>query len=411
MKVFVGLNNVASVFSDLKQGFADLGVDTLIVSRYIPSSVIIHDFADINILRLKNRFPVFKPRRITYPLRKIWNKLVDAYILRKAIKECDVFIFISDTFFDDFTDLAYLKKKGKKIISVFVGDDARWFFAMQQEFKKFGLAPIEYDIEELKTLKALEERLIRIRNSERYADFVFSRLDQAQLQLRPYYRWNMMVNTKQISENPIQRRVNPVVAHAPSNRSVKGTKYVLQAFEELKREGYQFTVKLIENIPNEKAVELYAEVDIVIDQLLCPGTGKLATEALASGAVVMANMSYDLYPQKNPENCPIVDVNPDTIKEKLAALIVNYELRKELANRSRSYVLEHLDIRIFCQKVIDLVEGKSIPYDYTPSFFRNDYIPVSELEKNILNNWTIQVKETNWYCEYVEGGKRAGLLF
>ncbi|WP_323757907.1 glycosyltransferase [Roseivirga sp.] len=411
MKVFIGLNNIASVFSDLKNGFSDLGIDTFIVSRYISSSVIIHDYADFNTAKVKDSLPTLKPRILNSLVRKVWGKLVDAYIFRKAVKECDVFVFISSSFREDFADLEYLKRKGKKIVCVFVGDDVRWFFAMEQEFKKHGLAPIEYDIDGLKTQVALKERLTRIRTCERYSDFIFSRLDQGQLQLRPYYRWNMMVNAKQINENRAQRKVRPIVAHAPSDRSIKGTKYVLRAIEELKNEGYDFAVKLIENVPNEKAVELYSDVDIVIDQLLCPGTGKLATEALASGAVVMANMSYDNYPQKNPADCPIVDVNPSTIKEELASLINDYERRSELAARGRAYVDKYLDIRIFCKKVINLIEGQPIQYDYIPSFFRNDYTPISEDEKELLNQWNACIQNEEWYGEFVADGEREGLKF
>ncbi|KYG81127.1 glycosyltransferase [Roseivirga echinicomitans] len=411
MKVFIGLNNIASVFSDMKNGFADLGVETFIVSRYLPSSVIIHDFADFNTAKVKNKFPIFRPGFIHYRLRNIWLKLVDAYILRRAVKECDVFVFISSSFNDDFMDLEYLKKKGKKVVMVFVGDDVRWFFGMEQEFNKYGLDPIEYDLEELKTQTALTERLTRIRNSEKYADFIFSRLDQAQLQLRPYYRWNMMVNAEQITENRTQRRTRPVVVHAPSDRSVKGTKFVLKAMEELQKEGYDFIVQLIENVPHEKAMEMYSNADILIDQLLCPGSGKLATEALASGAVVMANMSYERYPQQNPVDCPIVDVNPYTLKERLALLIDDYDERKKLAERSRTYVENHLDVRFFCKKVIDLVKNETIDYDYIPSFFRDDYVPISHEEKLLLNSWTQLVQGEAWYAKYVASGDRKGLIF
>lgn len=411
MKVFIGLNNVASVFSDLKNGFDDFGIETFTVSRYLSSSVIIHDYADFNTAKVKSSLPPLKPRILNSLVRKVWGKLVDAYIFRKAVKECDVFVFISSSFREDFADLEYLKRKGKKIVCVFVGDDVRWFFAMEQEFKKHGLVPIEYDIDGLRTETALKQRLTRTRKSELYADFIFSRVDQAQLQLRPYYRWNMMVNPKQITENRIQRKLRPVVAHAPSKRSFKGTKYVLKALEELKKEGYEFTIRLIENVPNEKAVELYSDADIMIDQLLCPGSGKLATEALASGTVVMANMSYNIYPQQNPADCPIVDVNPFTIKEELASLINDYERRSELAARSRAYVDKYLDIRIFCKKVINLVEGQPIQYDYIPSFFRNDYVPISEDERALLNQWNECIQDEEWYGEFVADGEREGLKF
>lgn len=410
MKIFIGLNNVASVFSDLRNGFADLGLDTMIVSRYKNTSVIIDDFSDYNTEDIKNKIPKFLPKILSYPLKKIWSWLVDFFIFHKAMRDCDIFIFISSSFKENFSDLRKLKSKGKKIVCVFVGDDVRWIPAMEQEFRMYQMAPIEYDLDELKSMKALEERLIRIRKSEKYADFIFSRLDQAQLQLRPYYRWNMMVYPPSIKYNPKQRIV-PTIAHAPSDRSIKGTNYVLDAFEILKKEGYVFNISLIENVPNREALALYGEADIVIDQLLCPGTGKLATEALASGAVVLANMSYDVYPQKNPSDCPIVDVNPETIKEVLGGLISDYDRRVQLAQSSRAYVEKYLDIRIFCQKVVKLIQGESIPFDYEPDFFHHLYVPISRTEKEALNTWTLEVKEEQWYNKRISNSERDGLEF
>jgi hypothetical protein len=251
MKVFIGLNNIASVFPDLKKAFSDVGVETFIVSRYVKNSAIINEQYDVNIQLVKDRFPLFKPRRITNRFKNIWGKLIEAYYIRKSVKSCDAFIFISSSFRDDFTDLRYIKRKGKKIISVFVGDDVRWYYAMEQEFKSFGLRPIEYDVEDsliVKTQAALKERLTRIRTSEKYSDCIFSRLDQGQIQMRPYYRWNMMVYSAGIKENHQQRSEKPVIVHAPSNRAVKGTNYILQILDELRAEGYVFETKMLENV-------------------------------------------------------------------------------------------------------------------------------------------------------------------
>ena len=410
MKIFIGLNNVASVFSDLKAGFSELGIETLIVSRYMNSSVIINDYSDFNTALIKAKLPNFRPKLLSSLMRRIWSWVVDSFIFRKAVKECDTFIFISSSFREDFCDLRRLKSKGKHIICVFVGDDVRWIPAMEQEFRKYNLDPIEYDIPELLSFKYLKERLTRIRKSEKHADFIFSRLDQAQLQLRPYYRWNMMVDPKKISVNSTQRKI-PIIAHAPSDRSFKGTKYVLSAFDELKKEGLMFDIRLIENIPNKKALELYADADIVIDQLLCPGAGKLATEALASGAIVMSNMSYKSYPQNNLIDCPIIDVNPANIQSVLKKWILNVDKRIQLASLSRVYAEKHLDIRNFCDQVVRLVNGDNIPYDYYPSFFHEHYIPNSKTERDILNHWTLAVKDEKWFKQSINNKERSGLRF
>lgn len=410
MRVFIGLTNIASMFGDLRDAFAELGVATYTVSRHAPA-VISGDQSDFNIHKAKGYIPYFKPRRISARLKSWWDSKIDDYVYKKAVKDCDIFIFFWDTFKPDHSDLAELKKKNKLIVSVFVGDDVRWYPSMKQEFEKYGLPVISYPQNYDHSPRALEKRLSLIRTSERYADHIFSRLDQAQLQLRPYYRWNMMVPPAKFHNKPEQRKDRPLVAHAPSNRSIKGTSVILEVFERLKNEGVSFESLLIENMPNSKAIELYGDADIVIDQLLCPGGGKLGTEALASGCIVMSNMSYGKYPQKNPADCPIIDINPDNLYEKLKELILNYEFRCEHAKKGMPYVEQHLDVKHFCKKVLALARNEKIEADYQPAFFRNEFQPESKESVDVYNKWTAAVKTCDWYEKNIEPGTRDGLSF
>ena len=58
------------------------------------------------------------------------------------------------------------------------------------------------------------------------------------------------------------------ILHAPSRRSGKGTEHLLRAVKELKREGYEVDLILVENLPHHEALEVYTRADIVVDQLL-----------------------------------------------------------------------------------------------------------------------------------------------
>ena len=408
-KIFIGLVNLATMLTDFRNAFKKLGADTLTASHGddhpADAGAVDYDFSKYD-------------TRMFTPVRPLWfrewlrdRQHIRKKVWRKALKECDTFIFIWSTFNRDFSDYAELKKRGKKVITVFCGDDVRWHYGQEQELKKFGLRPIEYEKEYDYSTTGLNKRLYFLRTAEKYSDFIFSRLDQAQLQLRPYHRWNMMAFTDNFEHKPEQRATNPIIAHAPTLRKVKGTEYVLNAFEKLKNEGIEFTPLLIENVPNTKAIEMYSNADILIDQLIIPGTGKLATEGLALGKVVLAHMAYDKYPQKNPSECPIVDVNPDTLYIKLKELILDFNKRKEIALKGRPYVLKYLDTGIFCRKVLDLIEGKKIEYDYFPTFFRKQFIPESEDAKILYNQWTSTLTNCDWYKKHVSPGERAGLIF
>jgi len=410
-KIFIGLNNLGGLLTEMKYVFGKLNVETLTATFGDPGPIIYGGGVDYD-------FSQYKKRMYT-PVRPLWLREwlrekdhIEKKVWRKALKECDVFIYIwRRAFKEGYADYSELKKSGKKIINIFCGDDVRWYHSQKQEFESYGMRSITYENDYDYSQEGLYKKLLLLRNAEKHSDLIFSRLDQAQLELRPYYRWNMMVVTDNLKHYPNQREKNPIIAHAPTARKVKGTEYVLAAFEKLKNDGIEFTPLLIEKIPNNKALELLGNTDILIDQLIIPGTGRLATEGLALGKVVMAHMAYDKYPQKNPSECPIIDVNPDTLYNKLKELILNYDKRKAMALRGREYVFNYLDMNIFCQRIIDLLDGKKIDYDYYPSFFRENFIPESKDAAQMYNEWTATVKDCDWYKKHIPSGERSGLIF
>ena len=80
------------------------------------------------------------------------------------------------------------------------------------------------------------------------------------------------------------RRENPVIIHAPSRRRVKGTDAVLAAINQLQAEGIAFEFRLVEGLPNDEALKLYAESDIIVDQLGLGGTAFSLWKDLQWGA-------------------------------------------------------------------------------------------------------------------------------
>ena len=76
------------------------------------------------------------------------------------------------------------------------------------------------------------------------------------------------------------------ILHAPSAPKVKGTEYVVEAVNDLKREGYKIELDLVMNMPHQNAVEHYKQADIVVDQLLVGWYGVFAIECMALGKPV-----------------------------------------------------------------------------------------------------------------------------
>ena len=408
-KIYIGNSDLASIVTELKHVFEEVGIETLTAMDSVRNP---YDRCevDVNFTDYKKLwFGGVRPLSLQKWLQE--RQHIEYRTWRKAINTCDVFIFIWTTFKNDWSDLQQLKKLGKKVIILFCGSDIRWYDACNQEFDQYQFARLDYGSEHDYEISGLKRRLTRLRTAEKFADFVFSRLDQSQLSLRPYYRYHMWVDSNRISPKKIQRKERPLIVHAPSNRKVKGTQKILETLNKLSSEGFEFELKLLEQIPNNEAIKLYENSDIVIDQIVIPGTGKLSSEAMAAGNVVLSHMAYDSYPQNNPKSCPVIDVNHNTIYNELRALLGDYDKRVMLSKQGPEFVKQYLDTRILRDTILRLLNDEPLEPDYFPNFFRNQFIPTSQEELVEYNKWTNLVMDEKWYKQHLKEGTRNGLIF
>lgn len=409
-RTFIGLTDIASFVDDLRYGLEQNNVKVL-SGLHANQAVFQNSKSDFIIENTKNKVGYFRPGRISIRFKPWWDRKVESYYFNKAIKKCDIFIFIWSSFKNDFSDYKILKERGKKIITLLVGDDVRWYYAMKQEFEGVGLPVIEYDVNH-PDMKELEKRLRFLRTAEKYSDLILGHPNLMQLSLRPYHGFHIPIHLDDYLHNPQQRKI-PVIVHAPTHIAFKGTKYVESVIDQLKKEGIRFEYKRIEKMPRHEAMKIYGDSDIIIDQLLCQGGGKLAHECIAMGKVVLTLMGYDRYYQKNSSECPLVDVNPQTLYHSLKSLIVDYDRRVDIAKQGRAYVEKYNNPRTIFSQILEQVAlpfDKQSPY-YHPSFFRNNFIPESKEATEIYNKWTEYVKDCGWYKSDIKPDIRAGLKF
>ena len=407
-KVFIGLADIASFIDDWGEGFKQNNIETLKGSISLQSPVQNSEL-DFVIQKVQDRIGYFKPGRISIRFKPWWNKMVQNYFLKKAVKECDIFIFIWQSFKNDYSDYKYLKEKNKKIITLFVGDDTRWFEAAKQELSLINLSPIEYKDYDYSTI-ALNEKLRHLRIAEKYSDIILSQPNNSQLFLRPYRNINLPIIAENYSENKQQRAI-PLLVHAPTSIG-KGTHYIEPIIKQLKEKGLSFEYQRIQNLPREKALEIYRNADIIIDQLLTPGGGKLAHEGLALGKVVLTLMAYDSYDQKKSKDCPLVDVNADTLYNVLNDLIPDQLKRTHIAAKGRPYIEKYHNPKTIVNDLLEHLNSDIlIESDFYPDFYRNRFIPESEEATRVYNKWNEYVSDCDWYGKYIEPGERSGLKF
>ena len=135
-----------------------------------------------------------------------------------------------------------------------------------------------------------------------------------------------------------------VIAHAPTNRLIKGTGHVVDAVERLKREFPRLELRMIEQQPWAGMPAFLAGCDILIDQLMMGWYGLLAIEGMAEGRPVIAYVRDD-FREARP-GLPVVSAEPGTIHSVLRELIRDPARRAELGGRGPAFVRRFHDTRV-----------------------------------------------------------------
>ncbi len=107
-----------------------------------------------------------------------------------------------------------------------------------------------------------------------------------------------------------------VIAHAPTNRLIKGTQFLIDCVERLQKKGFNIELLLIENMSHEDALRMYRCADLAVDQLLVGSYGLLAAELMALGVPTITYIREDLV-DKYSEVPPLINANPFTLEENI----------------------------------------------------------------------------------------------
>jgi glycosyltransferase involved in cell wall biosynthesis len=149
---------------------------------------------------------------------------------------------------------------------------------------------------------------------------------------------------RQRPRDPTQRLV---ILHAPNHRALKGSAYFEQAVKELKEEGFEVELKVVEKVPNNEMRALMRSADVVADQLVIGWYAMFAMEAMALGKPVLCYLREDLkrfYIDAgliSPEEIPIVECSPTKVKEVIKGLVMDREALDEIGKRSRAFIEKH----------------------------------------------------------------------
>ncbi|MDP6495772.1 MAG: hypothetical protein QGI09_10245, partial [Dehalococcoidia bacterium] len=84
------------------------------------------------------------------------------------------------------------------------------------------------------------------------------------------------------------------VLHAPNHRHIKGTQFLIDAVEQLQREGLKVELVLMEGMPNSEVKRRMADCHVLTEQFIQGWYGLNGLEGMASGKPVLAYLKPEL---------------------------------------------------------------------------------------------------------------------
>lgn len=271
--------------------------------------------------------------------------------LIKSLLQHNYYIFLyGKSFWPGNYDLPILKLFNKKIITIFLGCEIRQRDAigkLERIYDPCRDCSIDCRYKIKKHIASMFEK---------YSDVLLCQPEYDQLLTKKYeYVWVPL----DIEEWKPVSKINTTtikIIHAPSNPEKKGTKYIIQAVEKLKEEGYAFEFFLAEKLTNQELKTHIENCSLVIDQIMIGWYGKLAIETMALGRPVICWIDPSLS-QYIPD-LPVISANPETIYDTLKNLLDNPDTLIKKGFTSRKYVEKHHNYLNICQDLINYIEGK-----------------------------------------------------
>ena len=162
---------------------------------------------------------------------------------------------------------------------------------------------------------------------------------------------------------PLKKR--PLLVHAPSNKSKKGTETLQEILGRLRSE-FEFDFQLVHQMARPEALAVIGRSDIFLDQFTIGAEGLASHEAMALGKPVVCFIKNSLR-GRYPPSLPIVTADPSNLGAAIAALLKDGALRRELGARGRRYIEEFHDARKLALELIEVYQDLTNRFHQTAS--------------------------------------------
>lgn len=232
-----------------------------------------------------------------------------------------------------------LKLCAKKISVYGYGSDCKVLSEIRKEAEKLGL---KYNtaMDRTETTESNTEKniLANVKRGQKYADTIIVGGDLVHLgpkgimlpvaidlDLWPYHA-------------PPKNKIITFI-HSTNHRSHKGTRFIIEVFEKLKKK-YPVKLLLLEGKNYNYCRKAYPQGDVFVTDVITGWHGFTLIEAMATGRPVISYLRPDFL-KKNwyyARFNPAISADPDHLAKAVVRLVNHEELRRELGFKGREYV-------------------------------------------------------------------------
>ena len=200
-------------------------------------------------------------------------------------------------------EFSFIKKREKKIVCMFIGNDIRSPKMAHQYAKDHGIDTISTYYSQVFPSTDYgwyeEQKRSIAESADAYADLIFSApIDQPSYLKRQVYPVFYVYPDNRFTRNDWKfenlRLIR--IAHAPSSPIIKGTQVVRAAVKKLQIEGYDFEYNELIGVKNEQVIEALRDAHIVLNQFYAFVPGVFGIEAMAAHCAMLTSADCSIEP-------------------------------------------------------------------------------------------------------------------
>lgn len=305
-----------------------------------------------------NSTTIYLPLGVTKrtPFKWLWHKLTFRRKLYNLLKWADILHYHWNSIFPDGEDLKWIAEAGKPILIEWVGSEIRIPDVCKRINSYYaGVFDHGYEYNKLESREGSIALQQKFRDVHAIPLIIPEMTLYVQKQMFPVtYPSQIRINVKNfIPAYPTVNKKKPLIIHSPTAKICKGSDIIIGVIDELKKT-HEFDFVLLHDMSRAEVLKIMQEADIFLDQIIVGSYGAATMEAMSLGKPTMCYIMKEVFEGGLSPECPIVNTNPDNLKEQLIKLIENPQIRHDIGKQSRAFAEKYFDVELVAAHLMNI---------------------------------------------------------